>query len=242
MVAPAFLILGLLLIFVGMLLERQRRRKGKTSVIPRFPRVDLNDPAQRNTFAFFVSSALVFVLISAMGSYRSYEFTDSVQFCGQTCHTIMQSRVHHLSSVAACQGCLCSVPRLARGWMVCALQALWFLSGLCGHLSQVPAADTNAVANLRPAQQTCEQCHWPRKFYGAQLKVFYHYTEDEQNTPRQIRMLINTGGAEPNTGIPSGIHWHVLKTASSTLPLMRNIRSFRGCNLATSKVGQRSTR
>ena len=29
MVAPAFLILGLLLIFVGMLLERQRRRKGK---------------------------------------------------------------------------------------------------------------------------------------------------------------------------------------------------------------------
>jgi len=34
------------------------------------------------------------------------------------------------------------------------------------------------IANLRPAQQTCEQCHWPRKFYGAQLKVFYHYGYD----------------------------------------------------------------
>jgi len=65
------------------------------------------------------------------------------------------------------------------------------------------------VANLRPAQQTCEQCHWPRKFYGAQLKVFYHYGEDERNTPRQIRMLINIGGAQPNTGVPSGIHWHM---------------------------------
>jgi hypothetical protein len=62
---------------------------------------------------------------------------------------------------------------------------------------------------LRPAQQTCEQCHWPKKFYGAQLKVFCHYAYDEQNTPRQIRMLINTGGAEPNTGFISGIHWHM---------------------------------
>ena len=65
------------------------------------------------------------------------------------------------------------------------------------------------VANLRPAQETCEQCHWPRKFYGAQLKVFYHYGSDEKNTPRQIRMLINTGGGDPATGAPSGIHWHM---------------------------------
>ncbi|MGA9683149.1 MAG: hypothetical protein WBQ74_15155, partial [Candidatus Sulfotelmatobacter sp.] len=84
MVAPAFLILGLLLILLGLLLERRRRRKGKPGVIPRFPRIDLNVPAQRNAFTFFVSCAAVFVLISAMGSYRSYEFTDSVQFCGQT--------------------------------------------------------------------------------------------------------------------------------------------------------------
>jgi hypothetical protein len=65
------------------------------------------------------------------------------------------------------------------------------------------------VENLRPAQETCEQCHWPRKFYGAQLKVFYHYGSDEKNTPRQIRMLINTGGGDPATGAPSGIHWHM---------------------------------
>ena len=161
MVAPAFLILGLLLILLGLLLERRRRRKGKPGVIPRFPRIDLNVPAQRNAFTFFVSCAAVFVLISAMGSYRSYEFTDSVQFCGQTCHTVMQPEY------------------------------------------------TTPVANLRPAQQTCEQCHWPRKFYGAQLKVFYHYGDDEKNTPRQIRMLINTGGAQPNTGLPAGIHWHM---------------------------------
>jgi hypothetical protein len=65
------------------------------------------------------------------------------------------------------------------------------------------------VHNLRPAQETCEECHWPKKFYGAQLKVFTHYASDEKNTPRQIRMLIKTGGGDPATGAPEGIHWHM---------------------------------
>jgi hypothetical protein len=48
-----------------------------------------------------------------------------------------------------------------------------------------------------------------KKFYGAQLKAFTHYSSDEKNTPRQIRMLINTGGGDPATGEPEGIHWHM---------------------------------
>ncbi|MGE5724919.1 MAG: cytochrome C, partial [Acidobacteriota bacterium] len=65
------------------------------------------------------------------------------------------------------------------------------------------------VENLRPAQETCEECHWPRKFYGAQLKVITHYGYDEKNTPRQIRMLIKTGGGDPGIGMTTGIHWHM---------------------------------
>ena len=63
--------------------------------------------------------------------------------------------------------------------------------------------------NLRPAQDTCEQCHWPKKFYGGQLKVFTHYANDEKNTLRQVRMIIKTGGGDPATGAPEGIHWHM---------------------------------
>ena len=64
--------------------------------------------------------------------------------------------------------------------------------------------------NLRPAPQTCEQCHWPKKFWGAQLKTFTHYGTDEQNTPRVIRMLIKTGGGDPSLGqAGGGIHWHM---------------------------------
>lgn len=209
MVAPAFLILGLLLFFVGILLERQRRRKGAPSVIPRFPRLDLNIPAQRHTFGFFVSASLVFVLISAMGSYRSYEFTDSVQFCGQTCHSIMRPEyTTYLQSPHARVACVqCHVGPGASWYVRSKLSGSYQVYAAI--FDKYPRPLTTPISNLRPAQQTCEQCHWPRKFYGAQLKVFYHYGYDEKNTPRQIRMLINTGGAEPRSGLSSGIHWHM---------------------------------
>ncbi len=72
-----------------------------------------------------------------------------------------------------------------------------------------PRPIPSPVENLRPAQETCEQCHWPKKFHGAQLKVFTHYASDEANTPRQLRMLIRTGGGDGTNGPTSGIHWHM---------------------------------
>src|SRR4029079_12288445 len=65
------------------------------------------------------------------------------------------------------------------------------------------------VHNMRPADQTCEQCHWPSKFHGSQLKTFNHYAYDETNSLRQTRMLINVGGGDPESGPVAGIHWHM---------------------------------
>ena len=76
-------------------------------------------------------------------------------------------------------------------------------------LGTFPRPIETPVANLRPAPETCEQCHWPKKFWGAQLKVINHYGSDEKNTPRQLRLLIKTGGGDPNAGVASGIHWHM---------------------------------
>jgi len=208
MIMPAIMVLGLLLIPVGMWVERQRRRTQAPS-IPRFPRIDLNDPQQRGAFAFFVSFAVVFVALSAAGSYRAYEFTDSVQFCGQLCHKVMNPEyVAYTQSPHARVACVDCHVGPGAGWYVRSkLSGAYQVYAVT--FNKYPRPIPTPVENLRPAQETCEQCHWPRKFYGAQLKVFYHYGSDEKNTPRQIRMLINTGGGDPATGAPSGIHWHM---------------------------------
>ncbi len=205
MVSPAFLTFGLLLMLAGVLLERRK----KVVSTEFYPRIDLNDRAQRSAVFSFVTFLVVFVMVSIAGSYKAYEFTESVSFCGQLCHTVMSPEytAYQLSPHArvACAEC-----HVGAG-------ATWFVKSKLSGSRQVFAALFNTfprpiptpVHNLRPAQETCEQCHWPKKFYGGQLKVFTHYANDEKNTMRQIRMIIKTGGGDPATGAPEGIHWHM---------------------------------
>ena len=209
MVGPAFLVLGLILVPIGIVLERRRRLRS-VGAPQHFPQLDLNNPAQRSTAAFVLSFVVAFTLISAVGSYKAYEFTDSVQFCGQLCHSVMRPEftAYEASPHArvACVEC-----HVGSG-------ASWYVKSKLSGMRQVyytamgtfPRPIPTPVRNLRPAQQTCEQCHWPKKFWGAQLKTFTHYGDDERNTPRVIRLLIKTGGGDPSLGqAGEGIHWHM---------------------------------
>jgi len=211
MLMPGVMVAGLLMIPVGMLLERHRRRRHAPSEIPKFPRLDLNDAKQRKTIAVVLSFTVLFVVVSAAGSYRAYEFTDSVQFCGQLCHTVMKPEfTAYQQSPHARVACVdCHVGAGATWYVKSKLSGAYQLYAVT--FNKFPRPIPSPVASLRPAPETCEQCHWPKKFWGAQLKVFTHYASDEQNTSRQIRMLIKTGGGDPNIGAgqPSGIHWHM---------------------------------
>ena len=73
-----------------MLRERRRRRTLSPSEIAAYPRLDLNDPRRRRAFFVFLGLAFIFVFMTVFGSYKAYEYTESVTFCGQTCHTPMK--------------------------------------------------------------------------------------------------------------------------------------------------------
>ena len=205
MVAPGFLIFSFALMALGYWQDRKKVAKG----VAMYPRIDLNDPRQRATIFGLLVFLVVFVLVSMAGSYKAYEYTETVQFCGRTCHGVMHPEytAYQLSSHARV-GCVeCHV----------GAGATWYVKSKMSGLRQVfaTALDTyprpipTPVHNLRPAQETCEECHWPKKFYGAQLKEFTHFASDENNTERQLQLLIKTGGGDPATGAPEGIHWHM---------------------------------
>src|SRR6516162_9152649 len=209
MVAPAIMVFGLILIPIGMVVERRRRLR-HVGVPFHFARLDLNNPAQRSALAFVLSFVVIFALLSAVGSYKAYEFTDSVQFCGRLCHSVMHPEfVAYQASPHARIACVdCHVGS----------GASWYVKSKLSGIRQVyytalgtyPRPIPTPVHNLRPAADTCEQCHWPKKFWGAQLKTFSHFGTDEQNTPRVLRLLIKTGGGDPSLGQGTGgIHWHM---------------------------------
>lgn len=208
-VAPAFLIGGLLLIAIGAWHERRRRRRLRPGEIPAFPRLDLNSPRDRKKLTIVAVVTAVFLLSTAVGSYRTYQFTESVAFCGTTCHKIMspeytayQESPHARVTCVQCH--------IGPG-------ASWFVKSKLSGTYQVYAAIANKyprpiptpIKNLRPARETCEACHWPREFFGAVESKFDHYLPDEQNTPWTIEMLLKVGGGDPSFGDVGGIHWHM---------------------------------
>jgi nitrate/TMAO reductase-like tetraheme cytochrome c subunit len=75
--------------------------------------------------------------------------------------------------------------------------------------NKYPRPIPTPIENLRPARETCEQCHWPERFLGEQQRRFDHTMYDDENTAWPITMLIKTGGGDPKTGQGEGIHWHM---------------------------------
>jgi uncharacterized membrane protein YhaH (DUF805 family) len=90
LVAPIFTILGTLLILFGLLWRRWRdgKRSGE-AILPKF-QIDLGRSRDRRILGFFLTGTALFLLVTAVLSYHSYHYTESTQFCGQACHTVME--------------------------------------------------------------------------------------------------------------------------------------------------------
>jgi NapC/NirT cytochrome c family protein len=206
---PAILMFGIGIVILGIVLERRRRRRASPDEVLAYPRLDLNDAHARRAFFVFLFIVFLFISASAFGSYKAYEYSDSVGFCGRTCHEPMKPEyVAYLASPHARVRCVdCHVGPGAEWYVRSKLSGAYQLYSVT--FNKFPRPITTPVHNLRPAQQTCEQCHWPEKFFGAQLKTFNRYAYDEQNTLRQTKMLLNVGGGSPASGQVAGIHWHM---------------------------------
>ncbi len=209
LIFPFFLIFGIFVVFFGMWRESRRRKKYHISEALPYPLVDLNNPAHRKNFLITVISGTFLVILLGFIGYNGFIFTESVTFCGRICHSVMEPEYQaYLKSPHARVTCVdCHVGEGAK----------WYAKSKISGLKQVWAVLFNTytkpietpITSLRPAKETCEECHWPQKFYGNQLMEIYHFRYDEKNTPEQINLILKTGGGtkiEKN----AGIHWHML--------------------------------
>lgn len=206
---PSILIFGLFVALVGTLLERRRRKNLSHEEIAAYPVIDLNDPTRRRLFLVKLCVAFAFLFMSAFGSYRAYEYTESVAFCGLACHSVMKPEyVAYQSSPHASVRCVeCHVGGGAEAYVRSKFTGVRQLYGVVtGHYNR---PINTPVHNMRSATETCQKCHWSEKYHGDELKIFNHYAYDEQNTLNRTRMLIKVGGGNPNAGPLGGIHWHM---------------------------------
>ena len=162
----------------------------------------------RRALAYVAIATALNLLIFGTATYRGVEYMDSTTFCGTTCHTVMQPEYTAFQNSphahVSCVEC-----HIGPG-------APWFVRSKLSGLRQVFAVTfktysrpiPSPVKYLRPARETCEQCHWPQRFTGDKFLVNTSYKDDEKNTPQTDVLLLKVGGRTWQGLV--GIHGHHL--------------------------------
>jgi nitrate/TMAO reductase-like tetraheme cytochrome c subunit len=211
LILPSLFVLGLILIPIGLFLYRRKLRA--TGELPEtLPPVGLQMPPVRRTLFFVAFATFLNILIFTFASYKGVSYMDGTTFCGQTCHTVMapefgayQNSPH---SRVECVDC-----HIGPG-------AGWFLRSKLSGLRQVYAVATHSysrpipspVKHLRPARDTCEECHWPQRFSADKVIVKTNYKDDEKNTPLTTVLVMKIGGRTFSGAV--GIHGRHLDEGS----------------------------
>lgn len=207
-ILPVFLLLGIGLMVLGVMREHHRERTGKPHGL-HLPTIDLNNPRHRTAFTFVSAGGILLLLFSAFGSFKAYEYTDSDQFCGETCHSVMEPEyTAYQFSPHAKVGCVqCHIGSGADWFVRSKISGSYQLYAVA--FNKYPRPIPTPIENLRPAQETCEQCHWPKHFFSEKQEVSTYFLADERNTRWDINLLMKIGGGNVEAGPTSGIHWHM---------------------------------
>ena len=205
LIIPAFFVLGLVLIPIGIWRERRRAAAGEAAAVA--PVIDFNRPRTRRIVLLVFTLTVVNVVIIGAATYKGVEVMDSTAFCGGACHAVMSPEytTYQRSPHARVKCTECHIGPGADWFVKSKLSGSWQLVSVLFNL--YPRPIPTPVHTLRPASETCEQCHWPTKFIGEQLRVHSRFATDEKQTEKKTVVLMKVGGIAD--GKPPGIHWHV---------------------------------
>lgn len=200
---PSLFVVGLLLMPLGMFIRRRKLRI-EGHLPTEFPKIDFSLPAVRKLMLGVGLATIANVVIVGTASFKGVEYMDSTRFCGLTCHTVMQPEyTAFLNSPHSRVGCAqCHIGPGADWFVKAKLSGTRQLFAVLFKTYSRPIEDP--VKNLRPARETCEQCHWPQKFTNDKLIIRTKYADDEANTPSTSVLMMKIGGNTASGQV--GIH------------------------------------
>jgi len=205
---PPFLIIGLILIPLGARLKHIRMLRGSGEKRPKPIVIDLSLATHQNAVVIFMVGTLILMIMTVIGSYKAFNYTESTQFCGITCHGIMKPEyTTHSGSPHERVKCVdCHVGSGANWYLHYKVAGTHMMVKTFegSYERPIPAP----VETLRPASETCEECHWPGKNFSAiELNKTYFADDPTQTPPWKIRMLMHVGGGVGSAGIHAHMYF-----------------------------------
>jgi nitrate/TMAO reductase-like tetraheme cytochrome c subunit len=217
-IAPAALtLLGIGIALLGRVVEKKHRAHDKPPTISGQWHLELN-------LGLFTHPKIVLIaLLSTIGvtltlmtlgagSIGMIEYTESNQFCANTCHFVMspEATVYEDSPHARVACVECHVGHGAKGFIEAKVNGLRQVYGVVtGEFSRpIPTP----IHNRRSSLEMCESCHWKDRFVDYKVMSRQYFHADEESTPAEIKLLLKIGGGEQSGGLMegAGIHYHML--------------------------------
>ena len=166
-----------------------------------------NHEHQRKKLIFLMFAGAVGIILLVVGGYQLVEFTDSTAFCGRLCHQVMYPE-YTVYQASPHSRVLCSECHVGSGAGYLVKSKISGIPQIIAVLSgDYERPISTPVENLRPARETCEQCHRPERFAGDLVRVHTTYAIDEANTEQVDTRVLRVGGGE--TEVARDIHWHI---------------------------------
>ena len=161
----------------------------------------------RRTVLAVIALTAVNIVIVLLAGKGALHYMDSPAFCGQACHmpmhpqfTAWQAAPHSEVTCTAChvgEG----AKALVRAKLAGTRQLYHVLT------NQVPKP-IPGVADMRPALETCGNCHWPGRDSGDVITVKREYADDDTNSETATILQMFVGGPGRPTSSGRAIHWH----------------------------------
>lgn len=211
MVMGPLFVLGLLLIIGGTLFCGEREDIGIIMVEYFQEQLSLPGRFTRIRKLIFLTSLITFMTLVIVGvvTYTGFHYTESVSFCGQFCHSVMEPEyVTYRNSPHSQVPCVeCHIGEgaewLTKSKFSGARQLLAVMFDSYERPIETP------IKALRPGRATCEGCHRPEVFHGDKLYVQDGFLPDEKNSHVQTVMVMRIGSGGYSGRKAQGIHWHV---------------------------------
>jgi nitrate/TMAO reductase-like tetraheme cytochrome c subunit len=133
---------------------------------------------------------------------------DSPHFCGQSCHVMAPQWAAYQESPHSHVDCVeCHVGSGMKSYVQAKVNGTKQLIEVTFHAWPTPIRAT--LNGLRPARETCEECHSPTRFTGEKLLVKTTFGDDVKNSVTRTVLVLHLGGVDSVSHF-SGIHGHHL--------------------------------
>jgi hypothetical protein len=166
---------------------------------------------RRIPFKYVLVIGIAFIvgfLIFGVVAIQVWEYSNSLPFCANACHDVHPEEIHAFEdSYHANIKCTeCHMGRLGT------INSILLKASHFRHLPEVifDVYDRPVESEtMRPANESCELCHWPPAFHGDTVRKITRFEPDEENTQRDTYLILKTGAGTRDEGLGYGIHWHI---------------------------------